>query len=580
MTIYRKKLYRGNNLTRERVNEMHSGVASEISTGINPTALPGVGRFSVNWHLPSVESYMFDETTASDSRLMIPFIVPPPQELASTAGLVRTTTPQATLRRLSIGFDQLQSNQAFTDVFDPLHAGNNYTIESYTFTLELHEKLPAVLDTSGITGDAGQNSANKIIWAQEFAGNLFFGDRARFNPLVIEDILVTIHPYRTYVWYLKFTGLVNALDPNGFAHQIGVSGFHLRGEFDYPPMARDTTAGSSAQNIPTVTGGARQAASISLDTAVASETITAESGVAANGRVQTNLDTIDTRLISGLSSGYDAKGNLPVEEEIVDDAGWVVMAVPMFSQIGDIRASDLNQIGLPYGPQGDFSATSWGGQLADRRVIRIQHPMTIHYVFAVANYYSPPTLNTFKPRRTAAGSGQIPASATFTNAIGVNIGSVLNGADDRQLQQVAYLTYTPATKTGNLLDRIKQGGEPPFYGIGTNAAYDQEMFSVPLVWDVANPVGMYGINSGAPFYVGQGDLGTEGRSNVGTLPFDFGGGALLAPNTNGRENFIEVRWTMTDAADLSPSNPSVVDQTTYVGNGGNWVYIVAKKNSV
>jgi len=573
-------------LTLDRNNEVNAGVVATIAAGITPDVQPGTGRFAIDWSLPSVESYMFDGLIGNDlnySKLTIPFMVPPTMDFADADGVVTETTPVATLRHVSVGFDQIMTGRAFTDMWDAFGAGNDLELQSggYGFTLELWEKTPSAIATEGFTGTAGQNVPDNLLWQQAISASLFDGDNAFSNPVDIPDLRVTIQPYRTYIWYIRFTGLVNAVDVAGGTRQLGASGFHLRGEFEYPLMERDTFAGFTAQNIPSLTGGSRQAATIALDTATGGSIITAETGAAANGRVQRNIQTVDTRLANLLKAGYYREGDLPPEEELIEDQSLCIIAVPMFGQIGDVRAEDINLIGLPWGTQGAAGIeVPWEGVLADRRMIRIQHPMTIHRVIAVTNSYSPPTSTMAKPRRNNINPGLIPVSPTFTNAIGVGIASGIDGADDRKYQQIAYLDWVPATRTAYLIDQLKEGGTPPLYGLGTDGAYDHTLMDVPLVYPFALPTGMYGHNSGVPIYVGRAANDTETRSTIGQMPADFGAGARIAPITNGREQFIEVRWTMSDAAGLNEANVAVSPYTTYIGNGGCWVYIIGKKSPV
>jgi hypothetical protein len=584
MSFDRQRLFRANKLTIQRINEVNDGVETSIADGITPDVQPGVGKFAIDWNLPSVESYMFDGLVGNDltySKLLIPWVVPPPLDFGSSTGVVNNTTPVATLRRVSIGFDQMMTGRAFSDLWDANGACLDYELQAggYGFTLELWEKTPSIIAEEGMTGIAGQNVPDNLLWSQTVSNTQFTGDVAFNNPIDIPNMRVTIQPYRTYVWYIRFTGLVFATAVNGVTRMLAASGFHLRGEFEYPLMVRDTATGFLAQNIPSLTGGDRQAATIALDSATSDSIITATIGVAANGRVQRNMKAIDDRLAGLLKAGYAREGDLPVEEELIEDQSLCVLAVPMFGQIGDIRASDLNLIGLPWGPQGNFDEETWSGQLADRRLIRIQHPMSIHRVIVVANHYSPPISAGAKPRRVVT-SGLIPASATFTNKVGVGIASGIDGADDRKYQQIAYLEWTPATAMVNAIDRIKEGGTPPFYGLGTNGPYDHLMLDCPLVYNAALALGMYGLNTGTPVYVGRAGNDTEARTTIAPLPFDFGGGARAAPTTNGREQFIEVRWTMTDSAGLSAFNGAVNLDTCYVGNGGCWVYIIGKKSPV
>ena len=176
----------------------------------------------------------------------------------------------------------------------------------------------------------------------------------------------------------------------------------------------------------------------------------------------------------------------------------------------------------------------------------------------------------------------MPISPTFSSNIGVGIASGLRG-EDKAYQQVALLELTPANKLLWLIDRIKQGGYPPFYGTGTlgpgatsPSPYDMEMFQVPIVWGASRPDFSYREN-GPPFFAGKSNMATKDRRNCSDLPWSFGGVAATTPATRGNEMFLEVRWVMSDSAGLSADNPSVESQTTYVGNGGNWVYIIGKK---
>jgi len=586
MAFDRSRLFRGQKLTADRINEVHAGVTTSISNGVDPEAQPGVGKFAIDWNLPSLEAYMFYGLVGDElntSKILIPFCVPPPQDLADPLGIVDENTPVATLRRLSLGFDQMMTGQGFTDMWTQFGACNNFTFAEggYGFSLELWEKIPSRIASEGLTGTAEDNVPDNLVWSQDFGASLFAGDVAFSNPLNISDIRVTIQPYRTYIWYLKFDQLANLETTTvGVTRDFGVSSFHIKAEFEYPLMARDVDA-DFTQNLPAIHDGLRQPASISLDTASPNVNITAVVGGGANGRVQANLETIDARLADQLKAGYMREGDLPVEEELIDDQSMCVIAVPMFGQIGDVRASDINTIGLPWGPVGNYAAGVWPGELADRRFIRLQHPMTIHRILVVTNYYSPPSTVTSKPGRgPLIPIGKPPQSPTLFNKVGVGIASGIDGADDRQYQQVGYLEWTPATGINYVIDRIKEGGVPPYFGLATDGAFDHEILVCPLVYNVFSGVGMYGIDSAPPIYAGRAGNDTEVRTNIGVMPWAFGGGAKVPPITKGREQFLEVRWTMTDAASLSQANINVDPETTYIGNGGCWVYIYGKKSPV
>jgi hypothetical protein len=195
----RKRLFRGQKLPVERINEVNAGVSTDITNGITPDVQPGIGKFAIDWSLPSVESYQFDGLVGNDlnySKLTIPFMVPPPQDYASSLGVVSQDTPVATLRHLSIGFDQVMTGRAFSDMWDANGAGFDFQLQSggYGFTIELWEKTPSAIASEGFTGTAGQNVPENLVWRQEVSPRLFDGDAAFANPVNVPNMRVTIQP--------------------------------------------------------------------------------------------------------------------------------------------------------------------------------------------------------------------------------------------------------------------------------------------------------------------------------------------------------------------------------------------------
>ena len=580
--IEREKLTRGVKLTAEHFNAPTSNIASVISNGsITAEQLDkNIGKFNIALNFPSVESYQFDETTSSDSVLMVPFVVPPPQDRWDISLSVDQNTPYAKLTDISIGFDQMRTNDGILDQWNasPVsdQAGENQPDLGSAYNIELSIKEKP---TERATGTKIDHVPKRTIWSQIIDASVYSGDKFRLNPTIINGIDEVLRPYHTYVLYIKAPNIKAVVDASGFTWTLGLPSLTINLNCEYPLMQRDVYKNSgnlATQNIPSVHYGIQKTSTITLDTAIPDETITATAGVAGNGRIQTNIEALDSRVLEKLKGGYDQVSQIHPSEEIYDDSTYEVIAIPMHSQWGDVRASDLNTIGLPYGPAGDYEDNVWPGIIADRRVIPIPYPFVIHNVIAVHNYNSPPCATTRKPGRVLAGSGQVPVSTTFSSHIGVGIASGLRG-EDKNYQQVAELQLTPANKLLWLVDRIKQGGEPPFYGLGTiGSDYDMEMFQVPLVWNASRTDFSYRDN-GPPFFIGKSNMATKSRRNCSDRPFAFGGAAPSTPTTNGNELFLECRWVMSDANSLSTANPEVVAQTTYVGNGGNWIYIIGKK---
>lgn len=576
MSVERANLPRGVKITADLVGDLYDSVESQISNRIESEDLKlSRGRFDFGIHLPSIESYMFDSATNTESVLMVPYTFPPTQDEWEDDQTVSELTPTHTLESISVGFDQMRMPTGITDPWDTNGAGQNLSDAASAYTMELEL---FVRTTRALPATADNYTQATRIYALEIDGTLFASSFTQGQPFEIEGINIPIDPYKTYFWQIRFPNLDQTV--SGFPRDLGVPSFTMILRHSTYLVSRDTTGDyvDGVQNIPSNTNGNKSTTTLTLDNPTVGSAITAEVGASGNARVQRNLDIIDDRITrpKRLRAGYNRYSEPPTSEEIEQDSSYFCWAVPMFAQIGDIRASDINLIGLPYGPQGDFSATSWDGILADRRFIPLRFPVTIHGVIAVHNFYSPPCNTTNKPRRVGAGSGQLPwASPTFTSSIGVAAMSGVRG-ERKAYQQIALANLTATNESSWVIDRVKQDGQPPIYGLGNTGGYDQALYQIPLVHPNTRTGFAYHDN-GPPFFVGKSNLYTADRENCGVLPAAFGGGAAGTPNTDGCEQMLEVRWTMSDSASLSPSNTNVVDQTTYVGNGGNWVLIYGKR---
>ena len=411
----------------------------------------------------------------------------------------------------------------------------------------------------------------------------------RFNPVFIDGIDKVIDPLKTYMLYINFPHIWAGKTISGFAHKFCISSLSVKLNFEGPLVTRDVYDAQSypIQNIPSFNDGTQQGSFLALDTATSASFITARTGVTGSGRIQRNAELLDAGLLSGLKAGRNVHGTQPITESLSHAAAYTCFAVPMFGGWNDIRAQDINQIGLPYGSQiASGTVTPWDGYLSDRRIIPIAQPFVIHHVFAVHNYYSHFLTGTSNypyynenPRLNGPGglgswfSGFVPSNANFTSSVGVGICTAL-ASDNKQYDQVAYASFTPGDKVNYVVDRIKSGKFANAFGAGTAVGqnYDFEIMQIPLVSSASD--GGAGtrayINQGYPFYVGRGDMSTRSRRPVYTVTGSSGN-----PFCGGGEQFLEVRWKMEDSDGLN-DGAGRDSRTTYVGMGGNWVFIIGK----
>ena len=550
--------------------------------------------------------------------IYVPFLLPQLQEdWNNTSG----NTTQITLKSLSIGFDNYMENTAVRsetaeDPLQPVVAA----ADVYTMNIEIREKdrfadMASKSPTLAFgTSDIRQfNIAPKVIWRQRVEGILFNSDVARFNPFFIEGIDKQIENTKTYLLKIDFPKLweIIAGDPLPTSKHFAPISLTLSLNFETQMVRSDRlrlpiqTVADAPQNYPLLTDGQSAAEPLVLASASPNVAIAARNGPPGAGDVQTNFEAIDKKIVDGLKSGKDLRGYDPAIMQTDNDSSYFAMAIPMFNGWLDVRASDLNTVGLPDGPRGSFGGDDpvWNGYLWDHRLIPISQPFTIHHIFAVhdvgSHYVT--AASGIGPGRERLGSAIPPAAPTFVRKIGVGIASGLR-SESKKYQQVAYLETNGALTSGpGLVDLVIDGVLPPFWGNMTNpfgmspfsVPYDQIVFQVPLVNNLVGlpsiaPFTLNGYSQqGTPFYVGKSDLNTRQRFGVG-VPYTAGPPNVLPSATNGEELYLDLRWLMEDSTGMSWKN--IVDrndpldpgnltrpETTYIGTSGCWIYIIGKR---
>jgi len=550
-------------------------------------------NFSMTFNIPRLPAYAFSEQDPDfdRSQLVIPFVLPPLQD-HWTKTVVGSDTPMSVLKSMSVSLDLGMGPNAAFDTWDGTATPDDSEFESeraFTYDMDIEIRSKDQSYVYGDSADVVYNVPKESIYSGSIPGMAFFNGMAQqFNPVFITDINEAIDPLKTYTLNINFPNLwegwVNDVDAT---ERAAISSLTMKLNFEGAIQERDVYVSGSygIQNIPTSMSGTKSGQSITFDSVTSGSNITARAGTAANGRLQRNAEILDVNASKGLAAGRDIRGVQPAEEPIEADTGYFVLAVPMFGGWNDIRASDINEIGLPYGPQQTSGTLDpWSGNIQDRRIIPISQPFTIHRVIAVHSYYSHahtdgssyPNFDGDGRDGGTWGAGHVPSNASFTSAIGVGISTGLR-ADAKEYEQVAYATMTPGDKTDYLVDRVKSGKFAPGWGGGTwtNNNYDFEIFEIPLVENVVsgeNTRGYY--NQGFPYYVGKSGLGTYERQPVGTVA-----GGTREPNTEGGELVMEVRWIISDAGGLNVGAGAHTNNTCFVGMGGNWVYIYGKMST-
>ena len=370
--------------------------------------------------------------------------------------------------------------------------------------------------------------------------NLGFNNtQSRTSPQVRNNLGISLNPYKSYTLVVDCSDYLNgnSLQANSIVVSMTVRSRLLErdsGETDVQniPQGDDLSVaqqyGKAYTNPETLTVPAANAQ------------IKAESSAADTG-VQGSIEKIDAAVRSGLSGGYDRKSRRFGYETLLHDAGYQVIAVPMWGNGWYVGQGKIDTPLLPY----INSAPPYNNAVVDRRIIPIHHSMVVHHVHCFLNYTG---LNK-------------PTTATYEYDIGVGIGCGIQ-SDSHSYRQVARLSFTAASKSFYQIDDFDGSG-----GFALGPDLKGSLMNVPLV-------GTAGVGydlGGKPFYVGQANSMEETRSAAAEI---VGGGSVTIPSIDGKEQWIEVRMLFRDSAgiDNMPAGEGLV------GLGGHWVYIIGKRH--
>jgi len=524
-----KRLTRGLKLLFSHVFTPISSVLQLLTTdGVNADDYEKeYGTFRVNINIPYVNKFTKLKDSDRYSTITVPFILPAFQEVFDSDNseindyeLIEVSISHDTRGEAS-RLNGIRKDNTVNEEGTQIHGEGN------AYTLHLMEKE---LDTATIDGTAAQNEVFKLHVPEIALLDTF----NRANPYVQTGISAQIRHDRSYL--IEFVPEKN--EQPFFSVTVSLK---LKHKLTF----RDI--GSDIQNIP-AHNGAFNNTTVTAVTPASNAVISADNAAGVN----TNMETVDAIIDRGLAGGYNRDGSRRYKQNLRSDAGYDVIAVPMFGSWSVVEPASTIPIGSSASEvaalAGDlpWSANAVGGlDSMDRAIIPLQYPMTIHHVLIAVNYTN--------PDRTLVSAR--PTQATFKNEVGVGL---LQGirAEDFAIQQVAYNEWLPADLVpANLVDQFASG--------------DSTKPSTTYLWDVL-PCPLVGTGGkgykaqGHPVYAAKGQTGTTARSNIA-------GGA---PATAGCEQALDIRWKISDTGNPTTINGSVV------GWPGHWVYIIGKKHLI
>tara|TARA_R110000824_G_scaffold11811_8_gene51983 strand:+ start:3057 stop:4874 length:1818 start_codon:yes stop_codon:yes gene_type:complete len=599
--VTRDTLARGTELLKEHVFEPMEGIAATLSGNVVGDHLQEpYSTFRLNLNIPYISSRFFQANAGG--WYYIPFCLPPLQEHFDGNQSVEPGAPTPVLTEVSFSFDQRGEPAMMYDAVGgrSLHDFNpddNFvpaTKEGFPcydraaqvdIKLSIFEKSQHYFNAqtvgSGVDADAVfAPGADSEVFNMTIGGAALSTTTYRANPEVVpgEDeerhLNIPIDPKKTYIVGLNADGLVSAGDE---LHTALVSvqislGFKMR------LVERDVSSGltpNDVQNIPTASYGARTDASVTIAAPSAGDVVQADT---ADG-VSTNLEKIDAELRRKIYGGYHDFSSTHVKQHIKEDAGYEVIAVPLFNNqaLGEILAR----------PCWREIRDGYNFGYCDRAVVPITSPMTIHHVLVTNNFLTATLLTPSPGVKRPAPPAPLPSGGAIRYEVGVGVVAGTQ-ADSADYQQVAHAVISPDAADSNyMVDFMSLRNRASLLSATLTTSpqrWEQALFSVPIVSSSVSGRGYYnnlnvaGLN-GRPFFVGEaarGGLDTNDRTPVG-------GGALGTPSAaNGTEQLLEIRMKI---APVFPPyniggtwNGAHNDWDIFSGYGGSWVYIIGKKH--
>ena len=276
--------------------------------------------------------------------------------------------------------------------------------DAYDFRLVIYEKEQFAWNDLGTNTMTPMEMSRKLkeVVSISYPATNFIGTIAKFNPDTVTGINRQFSPFKTYVAAL-FAPNLHDFDANRRQHAALVNVW-IGLKFKAKRVQRDIGSAASAppvvQNIPTQANySGRLAESITITKPAAGDLVSADvlpSGISAN------LQKIYQVFHDKIRGGYSTQSMTYPEEQIAQDAGYDVIAVPLgqgfpFNRMG--ARDDYPVAPYTYNSGTNFQSTALppvaagyaaNGEKAylDRRIIPIVEPFTLHHVIFGMNHTS------------------------------------------------------------------------------------------------------------------------------------------------------------------------------------------------
>jgi len=536
------------------------------------TKVPFYVNFSFTTFKPDLMGLLpFQRENGVDGNLVFPIPLIPTQDHFSAEGRLTNDTPIYLLDSVSVSMDLRAEGAAMVNNLTAPPAGTPYP-KSWKINYEVAGtqdiELALLQKDYKVLSDTSDYPTNSIFTTTIPATIAFAGSENRVeNPYYVFGINKQINPYKSY--YLAFN-FPNQLDNEFWVNDLVIS-FKFYTILDTRSEEQSNTTNKSQENANSEITNYN----LNLIPPIPYSTISAEDPTG----LQTNLNKIDEAVEEKLTTGYgDKYGSLGSYEDlgvntnqaISTPAVYDVLVVPMWQgtiggsgaittywnfsgglETSDVLLGGINPANYDYGVINDYA-----GPIQDIRTIPLFYPFTIHHVLAWHNEQMK-TLAGFNYEEFGYGT----QTGNVVSKIGVAIGTCFQ-ADTYTYDQVALLEYD--RNFANVIDEISMRNNAynrdGILGVGIKTA--GKLLQVPLVFGVDDGVGFY--SQSVPYYCGGGTKRFDGRSG--------------APDNQGTENFIEIRWQFeTDGTGWFDDIGTGKTPATIAGIGGHFVYLIGKK---
>ena len=590
--ITKTNLARGAFLTSQHIENNLSPVSNLIDEKLdNNNLAEHKVPFYVNFTFPTFKTGMFgltddEKQSAVDGSLVFPIPLIPTQDHFDEGGKLTIETPTYLLDSISVSMDLRGEGCAV-----PPHQPTVLNVDSkgWKINYEKAQEQDIVLSLFqkdySVLSNSNKTPTNSIFSTTIPATIAFAGSEARVeNPYYIYGINKQINPYKSYYLGFHFPNQGSGTSTSDWVINDLVISFKFYTILDTLEETYSTTRNKSTKNdTSTITPY-----NIGLTAPAPYTVISAENSTSG---LQTNLNKIDEFVEEKLTTGQDKFGNIGTfqyndagtgidtmtSQAIKTPAVYDVIVVPMwqgtiggsgaittyhnYTSLGiktsDVVAGAINPDDYEINTEEHTTTLNrFQGYIQDIRTIPLFYPFTIHHVLAYHNEQIK-TLNGINYETFGNGT----TTGVITGNIGVGLGTCFQ-ADRYTYDQIAYLEYN--NTFNNQIDDIillnNKYGRDNVYGV--SAKRSGRLLQVPI-FPAGAGKGFYA--NGVPYYCGGGTKSFETRSGF--------------PDTQGMENFIEIRWQFKSAGGVWFDDASVINTKpqTIAGIGGHFVYLIGKK---